>query len=63
MNSVRMHVDNYIVSLTGEPKGDAPATGLYRKELVQMITWSDLIQFEIMLCAVVTLVYTLKRRK
>lgn len=32
-----------------------PAAGRYGKELVPMVTYSDLIQFVIMLCAVATL--------
>ena len=34
-----------------------------RKELVHMVTYSDLFAFVIMLCAVVTLVVTLIERK
>ena len=40
-----------------------PAAGLYRKELVSMVTYSDLIQFVIMLCAVITLVIYSQRKK
>ena len=36
---------------------------LFRRELVQMVTYSDLIQFVIMLCAVVTLAIKLTKRK
>jgi len=39
------------------------ATGLYRKELVPMVTYSDLFTFVIMLCAVITLVINMKRKK
>jgi len=45
--------------------GDIPAVGLYRKELVPMVTYSDLFQFVIMLCAIISLVLKvrLKRKK
>lgn len=36
---------------------------LMKKELVQMVTYSDLFTFVIMLCAVVTLAITLTKRK
>ena len=39
------------------------AAGLYGKELVPMVTYSDLIQFVIMLCAVVSLVVIITRKK
>lgn len=39
------------------------AAGLYGKELVSMVTYSDLIQFVIMLCAVVSLVVIITRKK
>ena len=53
------HIDN-ILYLIGEPMGDMPAAGLYGKELVPMVTYSDLIQFVIMLCAIITLVIYLQ---
>ena len=34
-----------------------------RKELVPMVTYQDLIQFVIMLCAVITLVIYTQRKK
>ena len=40
-----------------------PVAGLYRKELVPMVTYSDLIQFVIMLCAVIGLVIDIIQRK
>lgn len=40
-----------------------PAAGHYRKELVPMVTYSDLFQFVIMLCAVITLVLSLKDKR
>lgn len=40
-----------------------PAAGLYGKELVPMVTYSDLIQFVIMLCAVITLVIYSQHKK
>lgn len=39
------------------------AAGLNRTELVPMVTYSDLIQFVIMLCAVITLVIYIQRKK
>ena len=38
-------------------------TGRLRKELVPMVTYSDLIQFVIMLCTVIALVVTLTKHK
>ena len=43
--------------------GSIPALDYIRKELVQMVTYSDLIQFVIMLCAVITLVISFKNKK
>ncbi len=40
-----------------------PVAGLYGKELVAMVTYSDLFTFVIMLCAVITLVITIIKRK
>ena len=40
-----------------------PVAGHYGKELVQMVTYADLFTFVIMLCAVVTLVLHIKRKK
>ena len=40
-----------------------PAAGHYRMELVPMVTYSDLFTFVIMLCAVITLVINMKRKK
>ena len=40
-----------------------PAAGYLRRELVPMVTYADLIQFVIMLCAVITLVVTIFRHK
>lgn len=40
-----------------------PVAGLYGKELVPMVTYSDLIQFVIMLCAVIGLVIDIIQRK
>ena len=39
------------------------AAGLYRKGLVPMVTYSDLFAFVTMLCAVITLVINIKRKK
>ena len=57
------HYDN-IICLPGEPMGrlcQLPDT--YGRELVPMVTYSDLIQFVIMLCAVITLVIYIVRKK
>ena len=44
--------------------GDMSVAGLYLgRELVPMVTYSDLFTFVIMLCAVITLVVTLMKRK
>ena len=40
-----------------------PAAGYLRRELVSMVTYSDLFTFVIMLCAVVTLVINLMHKK
>jgi len=37
--------------------------GRYRRELMPMVTYSELIQFVIMLCAVITLVIFIQRKK
>lgn len=39
------------------------AAGYLRRELVPMVTYSDLFTFVIMLCAVITLVLHIKSRK
>ena len=43
--------------------GDMPAVGLYGKELVPMITYSELFQFVIMLCAIISLVLKVKSKR
>lgn len=40
-----------------------PAADHKRRELVSMVTYSDLFTFVIMLCAVITLVINLKHKK
>ncbi len=40
-----------------------PAAEFYERGLVPMVTYTDLIQFVIMLCAVVTLVIYITRKK
>ena len=53
-----------IITLPREPKGATSAAGLLqRRELVPMVTYSDLFTFVIMLCAVVTLVINLMHKK
>ena len=44
-------------------EGRATAAGLFRKELVCMVTYSDLFAFVSMICSIVTLVVTLIRHK
>ena len=39
------------------------AAGLYERGLVPMVTYADLFTFVIMLCAVITLVIYIKRKK
>ena len=57
-------LDKDIVDLTGEPLGCCVShRTCTRKELVPMVTYADLFQFVIMLCAVVTLVVILVRKK
>ena len=43
--------------------GDLPTAGHYRKELVSMVTYADLFQFVIMLCAIISLVLKLKDKR
>lgn len=43
--------------------GDMSAAEYFRRELVPMVTYSDLFTFVIMLCAVITLVINIKRKK
>ena len=53
-----------IITLPKEPKGATSAARLLlRRELVPMVTYSDLFTFVIMLCAVITLVVTILRHK
>ena len=40
-----------------------PAAEIYERELMPMIRYSDLFTFVIMLCAVITLVIYIKRKK
>ena len=40
-----------------------PAAGYKRRELVPMVTYADLFDFVIMLCAVITLVILLMKHK
>ena len=57
-----MHHDN-IICLTGEPKGRLHQPLDERKGAGAMVTYPDLIQFVIMLCAVITLVIYATRKK
>ena len=43
--------------------GDMSAAEYFRRELVPMVTYSDLFTFVIMLCTVITLVLHIKSRK
>ena len=57
------HIDN-IIYLPRSCWGVMSAAGrFYRRRLVLMVTYSDLFQFVIMLCAVITLVIYLTRKK
>ena len=57
-----LHHDN-IICLTGEPKGRLRQPLNERKGAGAMVTYSDLFTFVIMLCAVITLVINIKRKK
>jgi len=57
-----MHLGN-IICLTGEPKGRLRQPPDERKGAGAMVTYSDLFTFVIMLCAVITLVVNIKRKK
>lgn len=57
------YIEN-IICLLREPKGRlCRLSDIYGRELVPMVTYSDLIQFVIMLCAVITLVIYIQRKK
>lgn len=56
------HLDNTILT-KGTEGAICQLPDVIRKELVPMVTYQDLIQFVIMLCAVITLVVTLIKRK
>ncbi len=49
--------------LTGEPKGRYVSRRVLRKGLVPMVTYEGLFAFVIMLCAVITLVINICKRK
>ena len=55
--------ENYNIFTQGAKADVMPVAGLYGKELVAMVTYSDLFTFVIMLCAVITLVITIIKRK
>lgn len=60
---VATHLDN-IIYLPREPLGRyVSRRTLYERRLVLMVTYSDLFQFVIMLCAVITLVIYFTRKK
>ncbi len=52
-----------IIYLPREPKGRYASRRTKERRLVLMVTYSDLIQFVIMLCAVITLVVYITRKK
>lgn len=52
-----------IIYLAGEPKGRLRQPPDERKGAGAMVTYSDLFAFVIMLCAVITLVINIKRKK
>lgn len=57
-----LHHDN-IICLLREPKGRLRQPPDERKGAGAMVTYSDLFTFVIMLCAVITLVINIKRKK
>ena len=61
-NRETLHYDN-IIYLTREPKGRLRQPPDERKGAGAMVTYSDLFTFVIMLCAVITLVINIKRKK
>lgn len=60
--NIKSHHDN-IICLPREPMGRLFQPLDARKEAGAMVTYSDLIQFVIMLCAVITLVIYCIRKK
>lgn len=54
--------DNNILT-QGTEGAIMPAAGYKRRELVPMVTYADLFDFVIMLCAVITLVILLMKHK
>lgn len=58
-----MYHDNPIMYLPGGPLGRYVSRRTKERRLVLMVTYADLIQFVIMLCAVIALVVTLTERK
>ena len=59
-----MNFDRIIMCLTGEPNRElCQRRTRMRKELVPMVTYGDLFQFVIMLCAVITLVIIATHKK
>lgn len=52
-----------IIHLTREPEGRLRQPPNKRKGAGAMVTYSDLFTFVIMLCAVITLVVNIKRKK
>ena len=57
-----MAYDN-IIYLPGEPMGRYASCRTLRKELVPMVTYENLFEFVIMLCAVITLVIYAQHKK
>ena len=57
-----MHFEN-IIYLPGELKGRLAGFWILRKELMPMVTYGDLFEFVIMLCAVITLVLAIINAK
>ena len=47
----------------GADRADTSLPDIYRRELVPMVTYSDLFTFVIMLCAVITLVISFSHKK
>lgn len=62
MFNIGCNLDNNIFT-RGTEGAITPAAGCYRRELVPMVTYADLFEFVIMLCAVITLVILLIKHK
>ena len=59
----KQHLDNIIYLPRGPLGCSASRRTFYERGLVRMVTYADLFQFVIMLCAVITLVVLFIREK